>query len=103
MTAITEQIVIDIDREQVLRDIGYEDTERVPARMLALLDDYLARAGLVDAATFGAGATNNTFHSTAPFQRIDYIWVSLDLTVTEASTPLTTASDRLPVIAVMDL
>jgi len=41
MTALNEHIVTDIDREQVLRDIGYEDTERVPTRVLTLLDDYL--------------------------------------------------------------
>ena len=49
MTTIGERIVVDIDREQVLRDIGYEDTSRVPARMLTLLDDALDRAdALID-------------------------------------------------------
>ena len=49
MTAIGERIVVDIDREQVLRDIGYEDTGRVPGRMLTLLDDSLEQVeALID-------------------------------------------------------
>lgn len=62
----------------------------------------LRQAKLVDAGTVQAGAARHTFSSTAPFQRIDYIWVSPDLTVSEAFTPSTTASDHLPVIAVVD-
>ena len=44
----------------------------------------------------------NTFRSTDPRQRIDCIWVSPDLTVVEVSVPATTASDHLPVMAVID-
>ena len=49
MTTIGERIAVDIDRDQVLRDIGYEDTGRVPGRMQALLDDSLEQVdALID-------------------------------------------------------
>jgi endonuclease/exonuclease/phosphatase family metal-dependent hydrolase len=56
----------------------------------------LREAGLIDA---GAEADEFTFHSTDPYERIDYIWVSPDLTATEVVTRRTTASDHLPVSA----
>jgi endonuclease/exonuclease/phosphatase family metal-dependent hydrolase len=61
----------------------------------------LIQAGLVD-----IFATTEppvyTFHSDDPSQRIDYIWVTPDLKASEVSVILSTASDHLPVIAVID-
>ena len=59
----------------------------------------LSEAGLIDA---GAGVDRYTFHSTDPYERIDYIWISADLTATEVVTLQTTASDHLPVSALID-
>ncbi len=61
----------------------------------------LFAAGLVDAAALGQSSPSDTFHADAPFQRIDYILVSPDLAVGEVFVPATTASDHLPVIALI--
>ena len=58
-------------------------------------------AGLVDTAARVSSSPANTFDSVSRYQRIDYIWVSPDLTVEEVFVPGTTASDHLPVIAVI--
>ena len=44
MSAIREQIFIDIDRAQVLYEIGYDDVSKTPARMLSLVDSLLEKA-----------------------------------------------------------
>jgi endonuclease/exonuclease/phosphatase family metal-dependent hydrolase len=62
----------------------------------------LQEAGLVDAAAHVSSSPANTFDSVGRYQRIDYIWASPDLTVEEVFVPGTTASDHLPVIAVID-
>ena len=61
----------------------------------------LREAGLVDAAAQVSSSPTNTFDSVSRYQRIDYIWVSPDLNVKEVFVPGTTASDHLPVIAVI--
>ena len=61
----------------------------------------LREAGLVDAAAQVSSSPTNTFDSDSRYQRIDYIWVSPDLNVKEVFVPGTTASDHLPVIAVI--
>ena len=52
----------------------------------------LRDAGLVDAAARVSSFPANTFNSASRYQRIDYIWVSPDLTVEEVFVPGTTAS-----------
>ncbi|MBE0481277.1 MAG: endonuclease/exonuclease/phosphatase family protein, partial [Dehalococcoidia bacterium] len=62
----------------------------------------LWQAGLLDA--FAEVETPPyTWPSREPHRRIDYIWVSPDLAVIETSVPFSTASDHLPVIAVIEL
>jgi len=56
-------------------------------------------AGLVDAAASVSSSPANTYDSVSRYRRIDYIWVSPDLTVEAVFVPATTASDHLPVIA----
>ncbi len=62
----------------------------------------LRQAGLVDAAAAIEGTPALTFSSTDLYQRIDYIWVSPDLKVTDVQVPMSTASDHLGVVAVID-
>jgi len=64
--------------------------------------EMLRQAGLVDAAAAVGGTPELTFSSVDPYQRIDYIWVSPDLKVIDAKVPFTTASDHLPVVAIID-
>ncbi|HEY31760.1 MAG TPA: endonuclease [Dehalococcoidia bacterium] len=56
-------------------------------------------AGLVDAAASVSSSPASTYDSVSRYRRIDYIWVSPDLTVEAVFVPATTASDHLPVIA----
>ncbi len=58
----------------------------------------LRQAGLVDS---GRNSNTLTFISTAPYQRIDYVWLSPDLRALEYYVPVTTASDHLPVVTVV--
>lgn len=62
----------------------------------------LKQAGLVDITASIEPPPVYTFHSDDPSQRIDYIWVTPDLTAGEVSVVLSTASDHLPVIAIID-
>jgi len=62
----------------------------------------LQQAGLVDAAAVVGGTPACTSPSDNPQKRIDYIWVSPDLKVNDVQVPVTTASDHLPVVAVID-
>jgi endonuclease/exonuclease/phosphatase family metal-dependent hydrolase len=58
---------------------------------------YLAEeAGLKDA---GAASNEPTFSSDNPSARIDYVWHSQGLTVTELAAVQTEASDHLPIVA----
>lgn len=61
----------------------------------------LRLAFLVDAATTIDRQLGNTFTSDYPYTRIDYIWTSYDLKATDVQVPLSTASDHLPVFAVI--
>lgn len=62
----------------------------------------LRKAGLLDAQAGVEPPTGYTYHSANLYRRIDYIWLSPDLTIKEAHVPLSTASDHLPVVAVVD-
>ncbi|MDE0267784.1 MAG: endonuclease/exonuclease/phosphatase family protein [Acidimicrobiaceae bacterium] len=60
----------------------------------------LVGAGLKDAyEDAGASGDSFTYHSKNPYKRIDYIWVSSDLTATDYSVPSSQASDHFPVTA----
>jgi len=49
MLAISNQISIDIDRKQVLCDIGYDTNYEPPSRVVSLVNDYLEHANyLID-------------------------------------------------------
>ena len=54
-------------------------------------------AGLVDAIAAAGAGNALTYISSAPCQRIDYIWTSRDLTASDVLIPQTTASDHLGV------
>ena len=58
----------------------------------------LRDAGLSDATT-GKDGAELTFPSYDPEKRIDYIWVSPDLSTRDIKVPKSTASDHLPVMA----
>lgn len=60
----------------------------------------LIRASLDDTAIIKGQP--NTFPSYNPWERIDYIWTSPDLRAVDFRVPSVTASDHLPVIAVLD-
>ncbi|MGB2854673.1 MAG: endonuclease/exonuclease/phosphatase family protein, partial [Dehalococcoidia bacterium] len=60
--------------------------------------EMLQVAGLVDAMA-GVNPPEYTFPSFDPDRRIDYIWVSPDLTASDAHVPVSLASDHLPVVA----
>jgi endonuclease/exonuclease/phosphatase family metal-dependent hydrolase len=62
----------------------------------------IKQANLVDIASYIEPPPVYTFHSDNPSQRIDYIWVTPDLRASEVSVILNTASDHLPVIAIID-
>jgi len=64
--------------------------------------EMLRQAGLVDAAAAVEGTPALTFSSAGLYQRIDYIWVSPDLKVSDVQVPMSTASDHLGVVAVID-
>ena len=61
----------------------------------------LQQAGLIDAMA-GIDSPPDTFPSYNPSVRIDYIWVSSDLQVSEVQVPSSSASDHLPVVATID-
>jgi endonuclease/exonuclease/phosphatase family metal-dependent hydrolase len=77
----------------LLGDLNAEPTDREIAML------YQAR--LRDAAARMDPELAYTFASDNPHQRIDYIWVSSDLRVGDVQVPLSTASDHLPVVAVI--
>ncbi len=61
----------------------------------------LHQAQLIDAAANIDQELVYTFASDNPYQRIDYIWTSYDLLTTDVQVLLSTASDHLPVVAVI--
>lgn len=62
----------------------------------------LANAGFVDSWAEAGVGDGFTFSSEAPFERIDWIWHTPDMVTLDIRIPLTTASDHLPLIAVLD-
>jgi endonuclease/exonuclease/phosphatase family metal-dependent hydrolase len=61
----------------------------------------LANAGLVDVGGEIGPLPGYTFYSADPSIRIDYIWISADLVPNSFQIPETTASDHLPLLAVI--
>ncbi len=59
----------------------------------------LRRAGLRDVLELGGVSPGTTYPSSQPVKRIDYIWISPDLTATDAVVPRAGGSDHLPVAA----
>jgi len=84
---------IDNNHTVLLGDLNAEPTDREIAML------YQSR--LRDAAARMDPELAYTFASDNPHQRIDYIWVSSDLRVGDVKVPLSTASDHLPVVAVI--
>jgi endonuclease/exonuclease/phosphatase family metal-dependent hydrolase len=82
------------DRTIVLGDLNAEPN--------APETEMLYQAGLVDALAEAEPSATYTFHSADLYQRIDYIWVSPDLVIKEASVMFSNASDHLPIIALID-
>jgi len=64
--------------------------------------EMLKQAGLVDVLADMDPISTYTFHSSKPFQHIDYIWVSPDLETRDAHILSSQASDHLPVVVVID-
>ena len=64
--------------------------------------EILRQAGLVDVVAGIEPPPVYTWPSVNPSQRIDYIWVSQDLKVTDIRVPVSNASDHLPVVAEID-
>ncbi len=62
----------------------------------------LQQAELIDTLAGIEPASVYTFHSDNPYQRIDYIWISPDLTARDAHVPSSNASDHLPIVVVID-
>jgi endonuclease/exonuclease/phosphatase family metal-dependent hydrolase len=85
---------IDNNHTVLLGDLNAEPTDQ---EILML-----QQARLRDAAAGMNPELAYTFASDNPHQRIDYIWVSSDLRVGDVQVPLSTASDHLPVVAVID-
>lgn len=100
----------DIRKEQIetiisfLGDVGHN--------RIVLLGDFnaepedpemvlLKRAGLLDTCATMNPYLACTFPSENPHKRIDYIWISRDLVLQDIQVPFSTASDHLPVIAVI--
>ena len=62
----------------------------------------MTASGLQDALAFIEPPPAFTFHAADPYQRIDYIWVSPDLTYSGVSLLTGTASDHFGVLATID-
>jgi len=63
----------------------------------------LANAGLLDVGEALGPSPGYTFYSADPSIRIDYIWISPDLSPISFQVPQTTASDHLPLLSVISL
>jgi endonuclease/exonuclease/phosphatase family metal-dependent hydrolase len=59
-------------------------------------------AYLIDVMSGNIPPAGYTYHSADLFQRIDYIWTTLDLTSRNAKVIQSTASDHLPIIVEID-
>lgn len=62
----------------------------------------ISDAGLIDSWAQARQGEGYTFSSDAPYERIDWIWHTPDLVALEAEVGRTTASDHLPLLAVLD-
>jgi endonuclease/exonuclease/phosphatase family metal-dependent hydrolase len=65
--------------------------------------EMLAEAGLVDAVAALTSEPAYTNPADAPVQRIDYVWLSPDLSAQAFEMPATTASDHLPILVEVGL
>jgi endonuclease/exonuclease/phosphatase family metal-dependent hydrolase len=83
-----------VDHTILLGDLNAEPTDQEIVM--------LQQADLIDAAAITYPKPAYTFDSDNPHQRLDYIWTSSDLHVRQMRVPLSTASDHLPVFAVID-
>jgi endonuclease/exonuclease/phosphatase family metal-dependent hydrolase len=63
----------------------------------------LADAGLVDVSAEIGPSPGYTYYSPSPDRRIDYIWISPELTPSAFEIPQTTASDHLPLVTTLTL
>ncbi|MBC8274945.1 MAG: endonuclease/exonuclease/phosphatase family protein [Chloroflexi bacterium] len=77
----------------LLGDLNAEPTDRETTMFF--------RANLRDTAAYMDPELAYTFASDNPHQRIDYIWISYDLKAMDVQVPLSTASDHLPIVAVI--
>lgn len=55
-------------------------------------------AGLTDSQLESGKEDELTYPHKEPLQRIDYIWVTPDIEITDLKVPYSTASDHLPVV-----
>ncbi len=62
----------------------------------------LRRAGLGDVLDLAGVEPGYTHSSWEPLKRIDYIWISPDLTARDVAVPSSPASDHLPVVATLE-
>jgi endonuclease/exonuclease/phosphatase family metal-dependent hydrolase len=91
----------------VLLDFWNGSTSTVLVGDLNSTPDYpemklIADAGFVDSWAEAGSGDGFTFSSDGPFERIDWIWHTPDLAALEIRIPPTTASDHLPLRAVVD-
>ena len=102
----------DTDIRQTQAKTIIDFTNRIGNNRIVLLGDLNAQPSdpeirilwqgrLMDAATTMDPALAYTFASDNPYQRIDYIFTSYDLRAIDVQVPLSTASDHLPVVAVI--
>lgn len=100
----------DIRQEQVL--VLVEAWDSAPRTIIT--GDYNARpdspeiqalvdAGLIDVGGAIGPSPGYTFNSAEPYERIDYIWSSPDLSPNSYQVSQTTASDHLPLLSVISL
>jgi len=82
-----------LDNTVLLGDLNAEPTDKAIT--------ILHQANLKDAAANMDPELAYTFASDNPYQRIDYIFLSYDLGVWDVQVPLSTASDHLPVVAII--
>jgi endonuclease/exonuclease/phosphatase family metal-dependent hydrolase len=60
------------------------------------------KAGLIDVIGLTEPPPAYTFHADSPYERIDYIWTSSDITIHEVTVIPSIASDHLAIMATID-
>lgn len=96
-SAIRQQqvpVILDAWNNQEYTVITGDMNARPDTREMAMFRD----AGLTDVMAGAVPPEGFTFRSSAPYERIDYIWITPDLKVNNAGVINSTASDHLPVI-----